>query len=234
MLVLTPQLLLSAYAIGLFPMANDRNDPTIHWIEPRLRGLLPLDRFHVGRSLKKKLKRLPFEIRVDTSFPAVIRACAQATSGRPRTWLNDELIRVYCELARQGHAHSVECWQDGRLVGGLYGVSLGAAFFGESMFSRVADASKVALVELTARLRHAGYLLLDTQFVTDHLQGFGAIEVPRHEYRDLLRRAIGLEVVFPAGPQLFCGALVAPAAGGGDGKGSGGDTASSQSITQTS
>jgi leucyl/phenylalanyl-tRNA--protein transferase len=222
-LVLTPQLLLSAYAIGLFPMASDRHDPAIHWIEPRLRGVIPLDAFHVPRSLRKTVRRMPFEIRIDTRFPAVIRACAQPTSERPRTWLNDELIRVYCELARQGHAHSVECWQEGRLVGGLYGVSLGAAFFGESMFSRVRDASKVALVELVARLRHGGYRLLDTQFVTDHLKTFGAVEVPRHDYRDLLRQAIGQEAVFPPGPQLF-----------GVGSASASPRGSRQSITQTS
>ena len=225
MLVLTPQLLLSAYAIGLFPMASDRHDPAIHWIEPRLRGLIPIEGFHVPRRLARTMRRLPYELRIDTRFPAVIRACAEPTPGRPRTWLNDELIRVYCELARQGHAHSVECWQGGRLVGGLYGVSLGAAFFGESMFSRVRDASKVALVELVARLRHGGYLLLDTQFVTDHLKAFGAVEVPRHDYRDLLRRALASEGRFPPGPQLFSGVGTAPASA---------PMGSMQSITQTS
>lgn len=190
---LTPELLLCAYASGVFPMANDRHDPTIHWIEPRWRGMLPLDGFHEPRSLRKIIRQKRFEIRTDTAFDQIIVACASSRPERPRTWLNDTLIGLYCELHRMGYAHSVESWVEGRLVGGLYGVSIGAAFFGESMFSNQRDASKVALVALVERLRDGGYVLLDTQFVTDHLRRFGAIEVSRDMYQRLLRRAIDTE-----------------------------------------
>ncbi len=196
MLALTPDLLLCAYASGLFPMANDRHDPTIHWIEPRRRGILPLDRFHQPKSLRKVIRRQRFEIRVDQAFEQVILACAEPCPTRPRTWLNDDLIELYCTLHRQGYAHSVESWADGRLVGGLYGVSLGAAFFGESMFSRLPDASKVALVALVERLQAGGYLLLDTQFVTDHLRRFGAVEIARDAYQRQLRCALETPAVF--------------------------------------
>lgn len=194
--VLTPDLLLCAYASGLFPMANDRHDPTIHWIDPKRRGVLPLERFHQPRSLRKVVRRGLFEIRVDSAFAQVIEACAEERPERPRTWLNEELIALYQALHRRGYAHSVEAWADGRLVGGLYGVSLGAAFFGESMFTRVRDASKVALVALVERLRAGGYRLLDTQFVTDHLRQFGAIEIGREQYHRELRRALAVPAVF--------------------------------------
>jgi leucyl/phenylalanyl-tRNA--protein transferase len=190
MATLTPQLLLSAYASGLFPMANDRDDPVIHWIEPERRGVLPLDGLHVARSLRKVIRQQRFQVRLDGAFERVIRACAEPRPERPRTWINDELIEAYSQLHRLGFAHSVESWQDGRLVGGVYGVSLGAAFFGESMFTRARDASKVALVALAERLRQGGFLLLDTQFVTDHLRRFGAIEIARSSYRQQLRRAL--------------------------------------------
>lgn len=196
MLPLTPDLVLCAYAIGLFPMANDRYDPTVHWIEPRRRGILPLAAFHVPRSVRKAIRQRRFEVRVDSAFDAVIEACAEERPERPRTWLNDELIAVYVELHRRGSAHSVECWRDGRLVGGLYGVAMGAAFFGESMFSRESDASKVALVALVERLRAGGFRLLDTQFVTDHLRRFGAVEVARETYRGLLREALAATARF--------------------------------------
>ena len=196
MLALTPDLLLCAYASGLFPMANDRHDPTIHWIEPRRRGILPLEDFHQPRSLRRLIRRQPFEIRVDRAFGAVIEACAGPRPERPRTWLNDDLIALYCALHQQGYAHSVEAWTEGRLVGGLYGVALGAAFFGESMFSHRRDASKVALVALVERLRAGGYLLLDTQFVTDHLKRFGAIEISRESYRRQLQRALETPATF--------------------------------------
>jgi leucyl/phenylalanyl-tRNA--protein transferase len=196
MLALTPDLLLCAYASGLFPMANDRHDPTIHWIEPRRRGILPLDRFHEPKSLRKLIRRRRFEIRIDRAFERVILACAEPRPERPRTWLNDDLIGLYCTLHRQGYAHSVESWEGERLVGGLYGVSLGAAFFGESMFSRARDASKVALVALVERLRAGGYLLLDTQFVTDHLRRFGAVEIAREAYHRQLRQALETPAVF--------------------------------------
>jgi leucyl/phenylalanyl-tRNA--protein transferase len=196
MQVLSPELLLCAYASGVFPMANDRFDPTIHWIEPKRRGILPLDAFHVPRSLRKVIRQARFEIRVDRAFPQVIEACAASRPERPRTWLNDELLDLYCALHELGYAHSVETWVDGCLAGGVYGVSLGAAFFGESMFSRRRDASKVALVELVERLRAGGYRLLDTQFVTDHLRRFGAIEVSRAAYRGMLREAIETPATF--------------------------------------
>jgi len=196
MLGLTPELLLCAYASGLFPMANDRHDPTIHWIEPRQRGVLPLDRFHVPRSLRKVIRQGRYEIHADTAFRDVIEACAEIRPERPRTWLNDELIELYCALHERGYAHSIESWAGGRLVGGLYGVSLGAAFFGESMFTRQRDASKVALAALVERLRAGGYKLLDTQFLTDHLRQFGAIEISRSVYLRKLHRALASRAVF--------------------------------------
>jgi leucyl/phenylalanyl-tRNA---protein transferase len=193
---LTPDLLLCAYASGLFPMANDRHDPTIHWIDPKRRGVLPLERFHQPKSLRKVIRRGQFEIRVDSAFDQVIEACAEVRPERPRTWLNDELIALYGALHRRGYAHSVESWVEGQLVGGLYGVSLGAAFFGESMFTHTRDASKVALVALAEHLRAGGYRLLDTQFVTDHLRQFGAVEMTREQYHRELRRALATPAVF--------------------------------------
>jgi leucyl/phenylalanyl-tRNA--protein transferase len=234
MQVLSPELLLCAYAGGVFPMANDRFDPTIHWIEPRRRGILPLEALHVPRSLRKVIRQARFEIRVDSAFAQVIAACAASRPERPRTWLNDELLDLYCALHERGFAHSVEAWADGRLAGGIYGVSLGAAFFGESMFTRRRDASKVALVELVERLRAGGYRLLDTQFVTDHLRRFGAMEVSRPAYRALLRDAIETPATFysDAGGVLS----VAPWSSGGSSGGSSGRSSigSSQSTTQTS
>jgi leucyl/phenylalanyl-tRNA---protein transferase len=231
MQVLSPELLLCAYASGVFPMANDRFDPTIHWIEPRRRGVLPLEAFHVPKSLRKVIRRARFETRVDSAFAQVIEACAASRPERPRTWLNDELLEMYCALHELGYAHSVEAWTEGRLAGGLYGVSLGAAFFGESMFTRQRDASKVALVELVSRLRAGGYRLLDTQFVTDHLRRFGAIEVSRPAYRVLLRDAIESPATFygDAGGVLSLAPWVS--SGRSSGRASIG---SSQSTTQTS
>jgi leucyl/phenylalanyl-tRNA---protein transferase len=226
MLALTPDLLLCAYASGLFPMANDRHDPTIHWIEPRRRGVLPLDLFHQPRSLRRVVRKGRFETRVDSAFGQVIEACAEPRPERPRTWLNDDLIELYCALHELGYAHSVESWAGGRLAGGLYGVSLGAAFFGESMFSRERDASKVALVALVERLRRGGYRLLDTQFVTAHLRQFGAVEISREAYQRQLRCALERRAVFysDAGGVLS----VAPWSF------AGGASGSSQSTTQTS
>jgi leucyl/phenylalanyl-tRNA--protein transferase len=234
MQVLSPELLLCAYASGVFPMANDRFDPTIHWIEPRRRGILPLEALHVPKSLRKVIRQARFETRVDSAFAEVIEACAASRPERPRTWLNDELLELYCALHELGYAHSVEAWTEGRLAGGLYGVSLGAAFFGESMFTRQRDASKVALVELVSRLRAGGYRLLDTQFVTDHLRRFGAIEVSRPTYRVLLRDAIESPATFygDAGGVLSVAPwLSRSSAGRSSGRGSIG---SSQSTTQTS
>jgi len=203
MRVLTLHELLRCYARGEFPMANDRHDPTIYLINPERRGVIPLDRFHVPASLRRIVRRGTFEIHVDRDFAQVIRACAEPTDERPRTWLNDGLIELYTALHEHGHAHSVECWAGGELVGGLYGVSLGAGFFGESMFSRARDASKVALVELVGRLRAGGYELLDTQFVTDHLRRFGAIEIARAAYQARLRQALARRARFPRDGQPF-------------------------------
>ncbi len=193
---LTPELLLYAYASGLFPMADDRDDPTIHWVDPENRGMIRLDRFHVPRRLARVIRQGRFEIRTDTAFAAVIRSCAESRPNRPRTWLNDQLIDLYCALHDLHYAHSIECWRDEELVGGVYGVSLGGAFFGESMFSRERDASKVALTALVDRLNQGGYRLLDTQFLTDHLSQFGAVEIPRDAYHRRLKDALKVQAVF--------------------------------------
>jgi leucyl/phenylalanyl-tRNA--protein transferase len=199
---LTPEILLRAYAAGVFPMAEDRNDPTLYWIDPDSRGILPLDTFHVSRRLARKIRQSVFRVTVDQAFVQVIESCAAPARGRESTWINDEIIALYSGLAAIGHAHSVEAWdQSGELVGGLYGVSLGGAFFGESMFSRITDASKVALAHLVARLRAGGFLLLDTQFVTDHLATFGAIEVPREDYHAQLSAAMREESNFYSLPE---------------------------------
>lgn len=184
--MLTPELLVRAYCAGIFPMANARHGDAIHWYAPDPRAIIPLESFHVPRSLRRTIRRRVFEVRIDTAFSAVIHACA----AREETWISDEIIRAYEELHDLGLAHSVEAWRQGELAGGLYGVALGSAFFGESMFSRVRDASKVALVALVERLRARGYTLLDTQFLTGHLARFGAVEIPRAEY--LHRLAVAL------------------------------------------
>lgn len=196
---LTPEILLAAYAAGIFPMAESADDPDLFWVEPKRRGILPLDAFHVPRKLRQTVRRDSFTVRADSAFAAVMEGCAEASDKRPNTWINGEILRLYTALHRQGAAHSVECWRNGALVGGLYGVSLGAAFFGESMFSRETDASKVALVHLVARLRRGGYRLLDTQFLTPHLAQFGGIEIARSRYRRLLAAALSGAAVFPAG-----------------------------------
>ena len=197
---LTSDQLLRAYALGVFPMARRRDDTKLFWIDPESRGILPLQAFHLPRSLRKTLKRGTFTVRCDQAFPEVMRRCAEATENRPETWINDEIFRLFCELFEVGLAHSVESWIGDELVGGLYGLSLGGAFFGESMFSRADDASKVALAHLVARLRKGGYALLDTQFVTSHLAQFGAVEIPRRDYLTRLARAIEQ-------PAQFYGAL---------------------------
>ena len=194
--MLTPQIVLDAYSKGLFPMAENRRDKRLFWIDPEVRGILPLDNFHIPRSLKKKIRNNPFEVRFDHNFAAVIRACAQQKPKRRETWINDEIIELYTKLFCMRHAHSVECWQEEKLVGGLYGISIGGAFFGESMFSSERDSSKIALVHLVARLNLAGFTLLDTQFITDHLKQFGAIEISRGEYHKILSGALNLNVGF--------------------------------------
>lgn len=197
---ITPQLLLRAYAAGIFPMAETAHDPFIHWMDPQRRGILPLDAIHVPRSLVKTIRRAPFDIHVDRAFGAVVDACAEPAPGREQTWINGEIRRLYLGLHAMGHAHSVEAWDGDRLEGGLYGVSLGGAFFGESMFSRATDASKICLIYLWERLVRGGYTLLDTQFKNDHLARFGAIEIRRADYRERLAEAIALPATFyPAG-----------------------------------
>ena len=204
---LTPEILLGAYAAGVFPMAESADDPELFWVDPHHRGILPLDAFHVPRRLRRVLRQGRFAVNCDTAFEAVIHGCAEASETRPNTWINEEIVRLYSELCERGAAHSVECWRDGILVGGLYGVSIGAAFFGESMFSRETDASKVALVHLVARLRAGGYRLLDTQFLTPHLARFGGIEISRARYHRLLASALAYRASFP---------LELPEAAGGD------------------
>ncbi|XWN33741.1 MAG: leucyl/phenylalanyl-tRNA--protein transferase [Devosia sp.] len=200
-LEITPEVLLKAYACGIFPMAESADDPGLYWIEPERRGIVPLETFHVPRRLARLLKQEPFEIRVDTAFDAVIDGCAAPAPGRTRTWINGRIRHLYTNLFQMGHAHSVETWLDGELVGGLYGVRLNGAFFGESMFSSVRDASKVALVHLAARLKIGGFGLLDAQFITDHLTQFGATEISRRRYQSLLDGALQLDADFTrAGP----------------------------------
>ncbi|MDR6814867.1 leucyl/phenylalanyl-tRNA--protein transferase [Neorhizobium sp. 2083] len=187
---ITPEILLRAYSIGLFPMAESADDPEIFWVEPEMRGLLPLDAFHVSKSLAKAVRKAPFDIRFDTAFERVMALCAEPAGDRPSTWINSTIRKLYTELHRMGHAHSVEAFEGDELVGGLYGVSLGSAFFGESMFSRRTNASKICLVHLVERLRENGFTLLDTQFTTEHLKTFGAIDVPKDDYLKLLRAAV--------------------------------------------
>ena len=193
---LTSELLIRAYAAGVFPMADSRHAARPRWIDPPIRGIIPLDAFHAPRRLLRKVRQGDFEVRCDTAFADVIRACADS---RPETWINDEIIAAYGGLQAEGLAHSVECWRGDRLAGGLYGVALGAAFFGESMFSLEADASKVALVHLVARLVAGSFTLLDVQFVTPHLRQFGAIEISRREYHARLAAALERRARFQRG-----------------------------------
>jgi leucyl/phenylalanyl-tRNA--protein transferase len=185
-----PEELLACYARGVFPMGEARDDPRVFLVEPDQRGIIPLDAFHVPTRLKRTVRGDPFEVRVDTAFGAVLAGCAASTAGREDTWINDPIRSLYLELHRHGYAHSVECWKDDVLVGGLYGVTLGGAFFGESMFSRTTDASKVALVHLVARMRRGGWTLLDAQFLTHHLSRFGAVETPQNAYLGRLKAAL--------------------------------------------
>jgi leucyl/phenylalanyl-tRNA--protein transferase len=191
-------LLLKAYASGVFPMAESAGDPEVFWVRPEMRGVIPLDAFHVPKSLKKVIRQGRFDIRIDTDFAGVIDACGEEREERRSTWINAPIREAYIKLFDQGHCHSVEAWREERLVGGLYGVTLGRAFFGESMFSRETDASKVCLVHLVERLRERGFALLDTQFTTEHLKRFGATDVPRGRYEKLLREALkGAAVFYP-------------------------------------
>lgn len=187
---ITPQVLLRAYACGIFPMAETANDPNLFWVEPDMRGVLPLDRFHIPRSLKKVMRNTRMKVFMDRDFKAVIEACSQTNNTRKETWINPKIKELYCALHEMGHANSVEVYDDDKLVGGLYGVRLGRAFFGESMFSRKTDASKIALVHLVENMKKSGFILLDTQFTTQHLERFGVIEVPKDQYQFLLEEAL--------------------------------------------
>ena len=187
---ITPDVLLRAYACGIFPMSESADDPSLFWVEPDQRGLIPLAGFHISSRLARTVRTDQFTVTVNTALAAVIDGCAEPQPGREDTWINRRIRQLYIALHELGHAHSVEVWQNDDLVGGLYGVSLGRAFFGESMFHRARDASKVALVHLVARLIAGGFVLLDTQYVTEHLRGFGAIEVPRRRYQSMLNTAL--------------------------------------------
>lgn len=211
----TPDILLRAYACGLFPMAESRDSDELFWIDPERRGILPLDAFHIPRRLARTVRQERFEVAVDRDFHAVMQACAAPGEGRDGTWINDEILELYDQLHAVGAAHSVECRREGELVGGLYGVNLAGAFFGESMFHRVRDASKVALVHLVARLRAGGYTLLDTQFLTAHLARFGTREIDRRTYRRHLARALAAKADFHAAPPILRGAGALELAGHG-------------------
>ena len=197
----TAELVLRAYRVGLFPMAETASSTVLHWLDPRMRGVLPLEGFHAPRRLLRSVRAGLYEVSADRDFSATLRGCAMPAPGREQTWINPQIERVFTELHEAGHAHSVECRQDGVLVGGLYGVALGAAFFGESMFSTARDASKIALVHLVARLKLGGFRLLDTQFVTSHLAQFGAHEIPRAQYKAMLAEAVALPARFEAAPE---------------------------------
>lgn len=198
-----PDELLKAYTLGYFPMARSRDAADVVWVLPDERGVLPLDKARAPRKLKRLLKAEPFEIRIDTAFSEVIAACAETTERREETWINDSIIEAYTELHYQKHAHSVECWKDGKLVGGLYGVALGAAFCGESMFSRQTNASKIALLYLIARLKVGGFQFIDAQFVNEHLVQFGLIAVPDADYQIALAKALQSKADFYAAPVQF-------------------------------
>jgi leucyl/phenylalanyl-tRNA--protein transferase len=230
MIEITPQVLLKAYACGIFPMAESAEDNALYWIEPERRGILPLDHVHVPRRLARTIRRGGFQVKIDNDFEAVIEGCAAPRSGRRSTWINGRIRSLYRELFALGHCHTVEVWQDGKLAGGLYGVHLGRAFFGESMFSRMRDASKIALVYLVARLKYGGFTLLDTQFVTGHLAKFGVIEVSRQEFQRCLEAALAGGFVAQgntsgasagSGGASCGGAAAAAAAGAGSASGAG-------------
>ncbi|MEL6798640.1 MAG: leucyl/phenylalanyl-tRNA--protein transferase [Pseudomonadota bacterium] len=191
---LTPELLLQAYASGIFPMAEHRDDPEVFWVDPNERGIIPLDGFHISRSLRRRIRSAVFRVTINEDFEGVIDGCA----GRPETWINPTIRALYSGLFRRGKAHSLEVWDGSTLAGGVYGVTLGGAFFGESMFSRRTDASKVALAYLVDRLREGGFRLFDAQFLTAHLASLGAVEIPRSAYHLLLREALGLAADFEA------------------------------------
>ncbi len=194
-MVLTPQILMQAYANGIFPMSESRDDPELFWVDPTQRGIMPLDGFHISRSLARRVRTTGFRVSVDSDFEGVIEGCAD----RSETWINSTIRALYSVLFRDGHVHTVEIWDGDSLVGGVYGLALGGAFFGESMFSRRTDASKLALLYLVDRLREGGFTLFDVQFLTPHLESLGAIEVPRETYRNMLEAALDLDADFNRG-----------------------------------
>ncbi len=210
---LTPELLLRAYAEGIFPMAERRDDPTLYWVAPERRGIIPLDGFHVPKRLARTVRSDRYRVTSDVGFLDVMKGCAEAAEGREETWINAEILRLYAALHASGYAHSLECWQNNQLVGGLYGVALGGAFFGESMFSRARDASKVALVHLVARLKAGGFALLDTQFLTSHLAQFGTVEIPQAAYLARLKRAIAVQAYWPEPSGSWVTPSLSPASG---------------------
>ena len=217
---ITPGLLLRAYAHGMFPMAKSAESDELYWFDPPLRGVLPLEAFHIPKRLRRDVRRQVFTVRYDTAFEQVLQACAEPAADRPTTWINDRIASLYGALFEIGHAHSVECWQGDQLVGGLYGVSLKRAFFGESMFSRATNASKVALVHLVAQLRYGGYRLLDTQFTTEHLKQFGGVEITQADYKVLLSEAMDGSGIFnpaadAAAIQSLLGSIDTPTPGPG-------------------
>ncbi len=195
-LVLTPELVMEAYRQGIFPMAYNAGSPYIHWVCPDMRGQLSIADMHIPRRLRKTLADAPFTITIDKAFEDVITACAESTPHRPETWINAQIKNVFCALHKKGHAHSLECWKDGKLCGGIYGLAIGSAFFGESMYSRERDASKIALVHLMARLWKGDFTLFDTQFVNDHIKRFGAYEIPHAEYAEQLQAAVKKDADF--------------------------------------
>ena len=215
---ITPQVLLKAYSCGIFPMAESADDPQLYWIEPISRGLLPLDSIRLPKRLMRTIKQQPFDVRIDTDFDATIAGCAASRPGRSTTWINSQIRALYKELFVLGHCHTVEVWRGDVMVGGLYGVALGGAFFGESMFSTATDASKIALIYLCARLIHGGFTLLDTQFVTDHLRQFGTVEVERPQFHAALEQALALhanylKLAIDAPPQTIVDIVVQAAKG---------------------
>lgn len=195
---ITTELIIAAYSQGVFPMAEKATSTDVYWVDPEMRGIIPLDKFHLSKKLSQNIRKRKFEIRVDTDFDQVIRGCAAsyATAKREETWINNQIITLYGKLFEQGIVHTIESWQNNKLVGGLYGLSLGGAFCGESMFHTVTDASKVALAYLVARLKVGNYKLLDTQFITSHLSQFGAMEIPRHDYKMRLKEALKIKTDF--------------------------------------
>ena len=204
----TPELLLNAYANGFFPMSEDRDDETIFWVEPEKRCVIPLNAFHASKRLTRTVKRDTFDVYINRDFRGVMQGCAEAAAGRETTWISKRIEELYCSLNELGYAHSVECYSYGELVGGLYGVCIAGAFFGESMFHRETDASKVALVHLAGRLAAGGFTLLDAQFKTDHLDQFGAIEVPKEDYKKRLEEAMLAEANFHVFPSVSSGKTV--------------------------